>query len=272
MQSGNCVKQRIFPTLLAAVVLGHGYGNECTGQDVAVAPNTQSPLASFEVAVINPTPSSYVNGSQWSKPGGNTFRAKGVSLESLTAMAYGIDSTQIKGGPNWFASKEFDLNAKAQQGVLLTREGIQLCLQRLLQERFDLKVHHETESRQGFALVLAKNGSKLVATQGAEFPNFRVNVGPGKLQGKNWSMEFCALMLAPKVGRPVVDRTGLQGRYDIDIEYNPDMLADVGDQPGLPLPSLATAIQERLGLRLVAERVSVDLIIIDQVRSLPTEN
>src|SRR6266700_3684102 len=120
-------------------------------------------------------------------------------------------------------------------------------------------MHHETRDERGFVLVVGKNGPKLTTSKGDHRPNFRIDVGPGKLQGSNWSMEFCALMLVPKVGMPVVDRTGLKDRYDIDVEYDPDM------SPEALVPSLGVALQERLGLRLEPQRVPIDIIVIDHV-------
>jgi len=198
-------------------------------------------------------------------PRGSEFWAKNVPLELMIAMAYAIDSSQLQNAPRWLSSKFVYINAKAPHGVELTREALRPCLQALLQERFHLKVHHDTVPKKGFSLVVAASGPKLETTKGAPFPNYRANVSPGKLQGKDWSTDFLALMLAPKLGVPVVHKTGLQGRYDITIEYDDDA------SPNPELPALTTAIQQ-LGLKLVPGTVPVAVLVIDAIDELPTEN
>jgi uncharacterized protein (TIGR03435 family) len=253
--------------LLMIAALGANQANQCQGQDRPATPSGhEAGLPSFAAATIKLSAPGAVADAQWSRPGGSEFRATNVSLQFLTTMAYGIDAKQLKGAPSWFGSVHFDLNAKAEPGVELSREALRPRLQELLARRFHLKMHHETMDERGFVLVVAKHGSKLISSKGDQPPNFRVDVGPGKLKGSNWSMEFCALMLTPKVGMPVVDRTGIQGRYDIDVEYDADM------SPDSLLPSLDAAIQQRLGLTLVAQKVPVDMIVIDQVDQVPTDN
>jgi len=257
--------QRVSQVLIVTVVTATGPAIGCQGQDLVANPSAPQ-LPSFEAATIKLTPPDNLRDAQWSKPGGGEFRATNVTLEFLTAMAYNVDARQLNNAPSWFGSKHFDLNAKAEAGVVLTREALRPRLQDLLEQRFHLKLHHETREERGLVLVVGKHGPKLTGSKGDQAPNFRIDVGPGKLKGNNWSMEFCALMLVPKVGMPVVDRTGLTGRYDIDVEYDPDM------SPEALLPSLSTAIQERLGLSLVPQKVPVDIIVIDHADPLPTGN
>jgi uncharacterized protein (TIGR03435 family) len=232
-------------------------------QDRRADPANPSP--SFEVAVVRPADPGNIAAGQWSLPGGNTFRATGLSLEFLTAMAYNVDISQIKGAPAWFGSRYFDIAAKAEPGVVLNREALRPRLQRLLRERFQMTMHHLIAHAKGYILVIDKRGSKLAASRGDQPANFRVNVGPGKLQGKNWSMEFCALVLTSKLHAPVVDRTQLAGRYDLDVSY-----AELTEDS--PLPPLPMAIRENLGLRLAPQTVPVDTIVIDQANQSPTEN
>ena len=252
----------VLAAVLAVCHTGRGTGQERT----AGLSMPDGSLPSFEAATIRIAAPGNMTDAQWSKPGGSTFRATNISLELLTTLAYGIDAKQIKGAPAWFSSRRFDINAKAEEAVILSREALRPRLQRLLQELFHRRAHHQTILAQGFALVVGQRGPKLSNSKGDQPPNFRVDVGPGKLHGTNWSMEFCALMLAPKVGVPVVDRTGLQGRYDVDVDYAPDMSVDS------PLPFLPAAIQEKLGLRLVSQKVPVDVIVIDGAEEFPTEN
>ncbi len=238
----------------------------CLSQAIRTPSNVPSPTASFEVAVIQPTPPDNVRGTQWSRPGGTTFTAANVTLELLTTMAWNIDASQIQNAPASFTSKHFDLTARAEAGIDLTRDALRPRLQTLLQQRFHLAIHHATVSKKGFALVVARRGSKLAGRSNDQPMNFRQGVGPGKLQGRNWSMEFCALMLVSKVSAPVIDRTGLTGRYDVDVQYAPDGSEDT------TFPSLTTALQDRLGLRLQPEMVPVDIIVIDHADQSPTDN
>lgn len=268
MGNDSCISQR-YRLLIALLVVVSTTGGRCLAQTRVLAPapaNSQSPSPVFEAASIKVSAPNDVTPGGWSRPGGSEFRAMNVSLELLVTMAYGIDISQIQNAPRWLGSRQFYVNAKAPQGVELTREALRPCLQALLQQRFHLKAHHQTVQKKGVALVVADNKSKLALSEGAEFPNFRVNVGPGKLQGKNWSMDFLVLMLAPKVGVPVADKTGLQGRYDVNVEYDDDM------SPNPELPSLTTAIQKQLGLKLVPEMVPVVVLVIDGIDELPTEN
>jgi uncharacterized protein (TIGR03435 family) len=252
--------------LILLLTMASGSGLNCLAQDrLPVPANPQPASPSFEAASIKLSARDDMTPAQWSRPGGGEFRAKNMSLEDLTAMAYGIDSSQIKSAPGWFSSRRFYVDAKAPEGVELSREALRPCLQALLHERFHLMAHHETIQKQGFALVAADHGPKLATSKGDGPPNFRVDVGPGKLQGKNWSMDFFALMLVPKVEAPVIDRTGLQGRYDIDVEYDSD------SAPDSLLPSLTAAIQ-KLGLRLIPQKVPFAVLVIDRVDELPTEN
>ena len=259
--------QRVCQMLILIAVAEMRPAIGCQGQDRLANPSVpQASSLSFEAAAIKLTPPDNIREAQWSKPGGSEFRATNVTLEFLTAMAYGIDARQIKDAPPWFGSRHFELNAKAEPGVVLTREALRPRLQELLERRFHLKMHHETRDERGFAPVVGKHGQKLTTSKGDSPANFRIDVGNGKLQGSNWSMEFCALMLVPKVGMPVVDRTGLKGSYDVDVEYDPDM------SPDSLLPSLDAAIQQRLGLSLVSQKVPVDIIVIDHADQQPTEN
>jgi uncharacterized protein (TIGR03435 family) len=118
----------------------------------------------------------------------------------------------------------------------------------------------------GYALEIANGGPKLQPAKGDVTPNWRDNVSAGNLKGRNWSTEFLAAQLTPAAGRPVVDRTGLNGHYDVSVEYAPELEHD------LPLPSLFSALEESLGLRLVAGKVPVTVLVIDHVDRIPTDN
>jgi uncharacterized protein (TIGR03435 family) len=202
----------------------------------------------------------------WSLPGVGRFTANSVSLDFLIQMAFGVDGNQITGKPGWLDSDFFDVVAKPEAGVSLTREELRPRLQSLLQQRFHLATHYETKMMRGYALVVAKGGPKLKPTTGERFPGFRVHVGPGRIEGINWSMPYLASMLQRPAGLPVVDETGVAGSYDIKLEFAPDI-----EEVSI-LPSLFTALREVLGLELKAQKVPVQVLVIDHVDRVPTDN
>ena len=237
-----------------------------TAPDFSQTQAIQTASPSFDTAIIRPNPNGDPDHGQWSLPNIGIFKASSVSLELLIRLAYNVDSKQIVNQPAWLKSRLFDVTAKPEAGVALSREELRPRLQALLQERFHLVTHRETRDAPGYALVVAKHGAKLQPTKGAPFPGFRSNVSPGSLKGLNWSMGDLATYITSLIAKPVADRTGVQGRYDISVEYASDIAADS------TLPSLFTALSETLGLRLIPGKVPVEMLVIDSVDETPTPN
>ena len=202
----------------------------------------------------------------WSIPNAGSFTAKSVRLSLLLQLAYGINDEQIVGKPAWMETELYDVNAKPEGQIKLTREELKPLLQNLLRQRFHLETHEETQEQKGYALVVAKGGAKLVPTTAEKPPNWRRNVSPGTLDGLNWSTAFLAMQLWKPAGLPVVDRTGLTGSYDVKLLFEPDLAEDS------KLPTLFTAVQETLGLKLEAQKVPVTVLVIDHVEKTPIEN
>ena len=221
---------------------------------------------SFEVATVRKTPRNRIGDAVWSQPGIGRFEAASASLPFLIHMALGIDEDQIANKPQWAETERYDVLAKPEDGLKLSRDELKPLLQDLLQQRFHLATHYETRMKPGYALVVAKGGPRLVEGKSDKYANYRVYVGPGEMSGLNWSMGFLALMLQRAAGRPVIDKSGVAGNYDIHIRYAPDLAADS------QLPSLFTVLRETLGLELRAEKVPVEYLIIDHVDRNPTEN
>lgn len=234
----------------------------CASQ--TTVPKPASPT--FDTAVIRPNPNGDPNQGQWSLPGIGVFKASSVSLQRLICLAYNVDTKQIANQPRWLPTKLFDVNAKPEAGVALSREELRPRLQTLLQQRFHLITHREMRDIQGYALVVAKRGPTLQPTKGAPFPGWRKDVNPGRLKGLSWSMQDLAANITSLIGEPVADQTGIAGRYDISIEYAPDDTVDS------TLPSLFTALEETVGLRLVPRKVPVEMLVIDSVDETPTPN
>ncbi|HEX4065996.1 MAG TPA: TIGR03435 family protein [Acidobacteriaceae bacterium] len=246
---------------LAAVLLA-GFLTVLSGS----AQTGPAPGSSFEVATIRETPPNDIGGSRWSPPGIGRFESQHVTLGFLIHMAFDIDEHEIAGKPKWFDSTHYDLAAKADDGVRLTREELQPMLQNLLHRRFHLATHFDTRMERGYALAIAKGGPKLQPTAGGKPPGFRIFVAPGDLRGVNWSMPWLAAMLQQVMGEPVADQTSLAGSYDVNLHFAPDVESDS------PLPSVFTAVRDSLGLELKARRIPVRILMIDHVDEAPTAN
>lgn len=229
-------------------------------------PAAKPPLPSFDVATIRPDPDGDPQHGQWSRPGMGTFSASHVSLELLIRLAYNVDGKQILNQPRWLTGNLYNITAKPEPGISLSREELRPRLQDLLQQRFHLVCHTETRDEPGYILVVAKHGAHLTPTRGAPFPGFRQDVNPGNLKGLNWSMTDLATYTSSLIATPVIDRTGIPGGYDFSIEFARD------DDATSTLPSLFTALEESCGLKLNAAKVPVQVLIIDSVDADPTPN
>lgn len=160
--------------------------------------------------------------------------------------------------------KHYDIDAKAEDGMVITPETLKPRLRQLLEQRFLLATHRETKEFPGYALLVAKGGPKLQpAKNGATAYGM---VYPGGMRLPNTPMDGLATLLASPLGRPVIDQTGIQGGYEIRLDYARDGDADSA------LPSIFAALQEQLGLKLEPRKVPVDLLVIDSVQTVPSEN
>jgi uncharacterized protein (TIGR03435 family) len=183
------------------------------------------------------------------------FAITSITTKSLIAYAYDVRDFQVSGGPNWISSDEYDIVAKPQGEA--TNERILAMTRGLLADRFSLKVHRESKEMSVLALTLAQGGPKLHPSVGVSGPEVRG--GRGHLIARNVSMGLLAAQLAGRVlDRPVLDRTGVAGEFDVNLEWTPDENQDLG-------PSVFTALQEQLGLKLESQRGVVDVLVIDHV-------
>ena len=222
-----------------------------------------TPPAEFEVASVRLIPPGKGGMISVSPPGSPTFTATNISLQLLIAVAYGMDSDNILNGPSWLGSQQYDVTAKAEGNPRLTYEQLRAPLQKLLQERFQLAVHPQTKEGSGYALVAAKNGPKLEETKGDSTHAYIIK---GGLRLQNVSLDSLAGSLTRPTGRPVVNETGIKGNFDITLDYAPEGATNS------EMPSLFTALQEQLGLQLVTRRVPIEMLVIDRVERVPSEN
>ena len=232
-----------------------------------------SQAPTFEVASIKPSPASAVDygndrlpGQMLREPGRVSYAH--VTLQNLLAQAYRIKNFQIS-GPAWLDSDRFDIVAKLPKDA--QEDQLHVMLQTLLKERFQLAFHHESKTMSAYVLLPGRGGPKLRATD-AEPGGVRTTMGATRrhLSGRVGMVSFAGL-LSNMLDRPVVDMTELKGVYDVDLEWSVDDIPDRTIQANDP-PTLFTALQEKLGLRLETRRTPVDLLVIDHVERVPTEN
>ncbi|MEP6962943.1 MAG: TIGR03435 family protein [Acidobacteriota bacterium] len=216
----------------------------------------------FEVASVRISPPAATGKASWSDPGETTFTAKSIPLQILIQMAYEVDEKQIS-GEALCGSEQYDVVAKPEAGIL-TSERLQPMLISLLAERFGLVTHRETKAVSGYVLVTAKGGSKLQVSDASRAG--RSAILRGRIIGRGTDMGLLASMLGRPLRAPVVDKTGIEGTYDIDLKFAPEDSADSS------LPSLFTAMQEQLGLKLESRKVPLQMLVIDRCRRAPAEN
>lgn len=226
------------------------------------AQTSPHPSPSFEVASVRLVGADHGN-SFISPPGASQLTITNGSMTLLIVMAFGVDNNQIAAKPGWFDETYYDVKAKPNGSTGLTYEQLRPPLQQLLKQRFGLAVHHETKEVSGYALVVAKGGPKLSAGKESLATAYILSDG---LRGASVSMQSLAAMLARPLGRPTVDKTGITGNYDIKLSYAPDGSTES------TLPSIFTALQEQLGLRLEPQKVQLDMLVIDHAERVPTEN
>jgi uncharacterized protein (TIGR03435 family) len=268
------------------------------------AANTTAVAFEYEVASIKPNKSA--NNMVRFMNSLDGFSTTGVTVQMLIANAYGVQNFQISGAPGWLNSERYDIDAKMdsatadalkkldQEHNRIERQHMQ---QKLLADRFKLTVHSETRELPVYALVVDKNGLKLhEAKPGDTYPNGVkgpdgvgrggvVYMGRGTLTGQGVALAPLVAQLSRQLGRTVVDKTGLTGKYDYTLQWTPEegqgaMFQGPGGGPQPPEgaappessgPSIFTALQEQLGLKLESQKGPVEFVVIDHVER-PSEN
>jgi len=248
--------------------------------------------ATFEVASVKPHEPGNPRAMMVADASGR-FTAVGIPAVMLIRTTYGLQDDQVVGGPDWLRTAKFDISAKAADGTPPTAMGP--MLQALLADRFRLTSHRETRELPVFAVVKARGegqlGPRLVANGCVwDITKPPAPLEPGETRCGGISEAFGRMSLnampipvflqylAPKVNRVMVDRTGLTGNFDIELRWTPDNLpprapGTTADQPILVNgetidpngPSLFTALQEQLGLKLEATRAPVEVLVVDRL-------
>jgi uncharacterized protein (TIGR03435 family) len=287
------------PTLSAQAAGRTGDPQSPASGPPAASPASERALA-FDATSVRPNTSGAAE-VRWVFQGGR-FTAVNVSVKSLIKSAYGSAPTrplpdrQISGGPSWLDAERFDVDAVAPESLrrpsanTMTPESL-VMLRTLLLDRFGLRVHFEKREQPVYALVRATDDalgprlrrSTLQCGEPAGTPGAAEcggQVFPGSVTARGVPMAQVASgleRLIPNVDRAVIDRTGLDGRFDFEVTWTPDQLTGpqavgasgaAADPNG---PSLFTALKEQLGLRLEPTRAAVDVLVIDSVQR-PTAN
>ena len=261
----------------------------------------------FDVVSIRESKSGEPRQTIRREPGGRIV-TNNFPLRNLIINAYGLQPQQLVGAPDWIDSARYDITAMASVEPAVTEPGtvgpVNLMMQRMLADRFQLVVHTERRELSIYALTLARSDGRLgprirtaaidcqaamnevmkqVQSGGATpappqrpdgGPGCGMRMGPGsQLTAGGTSMAALARLLAAPVGRLVLDRTGLAGSFDFDLEFTADPPAGAPLPPpsDANAPSIFTALEEQLGLKLQAERAPVEVLVIDRVER-PTEN
>ncbi len=219
-----------------------------------------SPVSKFEVASVRRSDPELGNTDRETYNNG-LLRMSNVTLRMYIRFAYGIAEPQIVGGPKWMDDYRFDVMGKADHAA--TGPELLAMLQPLLAERFQLRFHHETRTLAGYALTVAKGGIRAKVSDPANTPSS--NTSRTSMNVTGFPMSLFAVRLAPYLGKPVADMTGEKRTFDFQVKWSPEEAVD-SDQP-----SIFTALQEQVGLKLEARKVPVDVLVVDSAE-LPTEN
>jgi uncharacterized protein (TIGR03435 family) len=268
----------------------------------------------FEVASVKRTPPPEPNarlffgpprgGPGSSDPGQITW--SNAALRNILMTAYDVQTYQVT-APDWMGTERYDIVAKVPAGA--TKAQVNVMWQNLLKERFGMVLHHESKDFQVDELTIPKGGSKLKETSDPNIEPFTPAAGPPKpdkngfpqlngsgaiisifpgangatatMRARGLPSSEIAIRLANSLRRPVIDKTGLTGKYDFVLEFTPDL-------SGIPLPAgfttndgnnatdpgtnIASAVEKQLGLKLTSTKGKLDVIVVDRAEKVPTEN
>jgi uncharacterized protein (TIGR03435 family) len=229
----------------------------------------------FDVISVKPSAPDNHNGLMMQTLPEGGIRFVGVPLRMMMMSAYDVKAFQISGGPDWIRTERWDVLAK-MDGVdgKLPFGQIRPLILTLIADRFGLRIHKETKIMPIYALSVDRKGSKLARHAGGEQ---EVHNGNGTLAVKKIGMDWFSEWLSRKLGRVVIDKTDLKGEYDYKLAWSPEPEEGNPDYTGMPPeaprahaetagPSIFTALQEQLGLRLVSEKGAVEIVVIDSVQ------
>lgn len=263
-QPGSFLKNKVALLVVVLSLLGAPFAL-CQTAD-----NSGSKTLTWDVISVKPNHSlNYSSFMQW-MPDGVEFR--NMTLHGLLLNAFEVRSeSQITGYPAWVNSEHFDIQAKMDADGAATYRALKgeasdrqwhAFMQQILDERFAMKFHIEKRELPVYNLVVAKQG--LRARESIPDEKGSSSMGPGKYSAHRMQVGNLAFSLSGLVGRVIIDKTGLTAQYDVDLTWSPDGEADSG-------PSIFTALQEQLGLKLEPAKALLDVVVIDHLER-PSEN
>jgi uncharacterized protein (TIGR03435 family) len=235
------------------------------------------PSPVFEAASVKQSNSQNQPSSFQTSPNGVTITS--YRLQFLIPSVYNVPVYAVSGAPDWLSSNRYDIIARAPQGS--SKEQLGRMLQQLLVDRFQLKFHREQKDLPVYVLLPAKDGPKVkVEKHDQPEPNDgHVGAGRGQVHAHMISSATLAEVLSLYLDKPVLDQTGIDGTFNVELTWTPDATERTPGppQPDAPAgnlqgPSLIAALQEQLGLRLAAQRSPVQMFVIDHIDPVPTEN
>ena len=305
---------RVFVAFALAILIGLVSTTPSTAQTPAQNAAAAAPVFEYEVATVKPYKPVAGDGPGVIRMGimnaPDSFSATGVTVKDLVSNAYGVQTYQVSGGPDWFSTERVEIDAKMDTSVADALKKLssddrnlmrQKMLQALLADRFKLTIHRETKELTVYSLVIGKNGLKMqeakpdttppdpTAGRGGRGGRGGMNISGG---AEGFTMTATAIPmttltrnLSGFLHRPVVDKTGLTGNYDVTLKFVTEELAQLqgsgaqtavpGGSPnaGLPpapsgdasFPTLMVAVQEQLGLKLEAGKGQAEYIVVEYV-------
>jgi len=257
----------------------------------AVRAQTQAPSAtsiqppSFDVISVKPNKTSLgVHGLITTEFTADGFRGTNVPVHTLLLQAYGLHEGESFGEPAWANSEVFDIEAKVAGPDVaafskLDSDQLQAMLRQILAERFGLVAHRETRELPVYAMSVAKGGPKLKefvfdpAVPASARRGGGVQMSMGMIAAHECTIPYFLSMLSRQLGRTVIDRTGLTGNYDFTLRWSPDNSATSASEGAQAdtLPSIFTAVQEQLGLKLESTKAPASVLVVDHLER-PSQN
>jgi uncharacterized protein (TIGR03435 family) len=256
-----------------------------------VRPAVSAPPPTFEVASIKLNQTASNNASVGLRPGG-LFVAENIPLRGLLEEAFRLKHPQLLGAPDWLTSERYDIRAKMDETAAAAMQKMSIdqmkeqfaqTLQTLFMDRLKLAVHHETKELPVYVLVAARSGPKLkesgVPSESGPAPKGpMIRFDHGMLTATAAPLSMFIETLSNQTGRVVLDKTGLRGNYDFELHWTPDESQDQVFKGATPAPAadatgptLFTALQEQLGLKLESQKSPLDVVVIDHIEK-PSEN
>ena len=219
----------------------------------------------WEVATVKPADPNETTGGFHLK--GPRIHIQRMTVESMVLVGYNLHKKQLEGAPDWIATERWDIEGVADTPGKPALKQFQSLTRKILAERFAFKAHTDTREMAVYALTIAKGGPKLTSSagdpNGLMSENDSANAGQRSMRMTNSTVSDFVLLIKNNLDRPVIDQTGLTGRYDLALKWTFDESQAPTD--GTAAPNLFTAVQEQIGLKLEPVKAPAEVLVIDHV-------